>query len=56
MPVGEPSVEDYLRWLSEEVSGLPDMFRSVNENFSIATIEGALTMAKDSVDLDAIRG
>jgi hypothetical protein len=51
MPMGEPSAEDYLRWLSVEFTGLPDMFGGVNENFDTATIEGALVMAGDSVDL-----
>jgi hypothetical protein len=54
MPMEEPSVEDYLRWLSKEVSGLPDMFSYVNENFATTVIEGALTMVVDSVNLDAI--
>jgi hypothetical protein len=56
MPAEEPLVEDYLRWLSDEISSLPDMFRSVNENFATAAIEGALAMAGDSIDLDVIRG
>jgi hypothetical protein len=54
MPAEEPSSEDYLRRLSEEVSGLPSVFSGVNENFSSAAIEGALVMAEDSVDLDAV--
>jgi hypothetical protein len=54
MPMEDPSVEDYLRWLSKEVSGLPDMFSDVNENFATTVIEGALTMVVDSVNLDAI--
>jgi hypothetical protein len=32
------------------------MFSGVNDNFATAAIEGALTMAQDSVDLDAVRG
>jgi hypothetical protein len=55
MPVGEPSTEDCLRWLSMKVSGLPDMFHGVNENFAIAAIEGVLAMARDSVDLGALQ-
>jgi hypothetical protein len=51
----EPSIEDYLRWLSEEISGLPEMFSGVNENFATAAIEGALAMARDSVDFDGVR-
>jgi hypothetical protein len=54
MPMEEPSAEYYLRWLSEEVSGLPVMFIGVNENFASAAIEGALAMDGDSVDLDVV--
>jgi hypothetical protein len=54
--VEEPSAVDYLRWLSEEISGLPDMFSGVNKNFATTVIKGALTMARDSVDLDVVRG
>jgi hypothetical protein len=32
------------------------MFSGVNKNFATAGIEGALAMAGDSVNLDAIRG
>jgi hypothetical protein len=56
MPAEEPSVEDYLCWLPDEISGLPDMFNGVNENFATAAIEGALAMASDSIDLDVVRG
>jgi hypothetical protein len=31
------------------------MFSGVNENFATAAIEGALTMAGDSVDLDDVQ-
>jgi hypothetical protein len=55
MPEGEPSAADYLHWLSTEISGLPDMFGGVNENFVTATIEGTLMMVGDSVDLDALQ-
>jgi hypothetical protein len=55
MSVEEPSAEDYLNWLSEEVVVLPDMFCDVNENFATAAIEGALALASDLVDLDAVR-
>jgi hypothetical protein len=51
----EPSGEDYLRWLSGGVFGLPSVFSGVNENFSSAAIEGALAMARDSIDLDTGR-
>jgi hypothetical protein len=50
----EPSVEDCLNWLSEEVASLPDMFCGVNEIFATAAIEGALVLAGDSVDLEAV--
>jgi hypothetical protein len=55
MLTGAPSIEDYLRWLSDEVSGLPSMFSDVNENFASAAIEGALAMTEDLVDLDIVR-
>jgi hypothetical protein len=42
--------------VSEEISGLLDMFRGVNENFATAAIEGALAMVEDSIDLDVVRG
>jgi hypothetical protein len=51
----EPSVEHYLNWLSEEVTGLPDMFSGVNENFATAAIEGAPALAGNLVDLEAVR-
>jgi hypothetical protein len=54
MPVGEPSAEDYLHWMSAEITSLPNMFSGVNENFSTTMIEGALAMAGDSVDLDIV--
>jgi hypothetical protein len=54
MPAEEPSIKDYLNWLSEEVSGLPDMFGNVNENFATAAIEGALMLASDSIDLEVV--
>jgi hypothetical protein len=56
MPAVETSVEDYLRWLSDEISGLPDMFGGVNENFATAAFEGGLTIVDDSIDLDVVRG
>jgi hypothetical protein len=55
MPEGEPSAVDYIRWLSIEISGFPDMFGGINENFATAAVEGALTMAGDFVDLEAMR-
>jgi hypothetical protein len=56
MPTEEASVEDYLRWLSNEISSLPDKISSVNENFATAAMEGALATAGDSIDLDVVRG
>jgi hypothetical protein len=50
MPAEDPSADDYLRWLSGEVSGLPVMFSGINEKFTSATIEGAFAMAGDSID------
>jgi hypothetical protein len=44
-----------LRGISGLVAGLPDMFCGVNENFATAAIEGALVLAGDSVDLEAVR-
>jgi hypothetical protein len=55
MPAEEPSVEDYLNWLSKEVSGLPDVFSGLNENIATSAIEGALTLAGDSIDLEAMQ-
>jgi hypothetical protein len=52
---GEPSAAHYLYWFSVEISSLPDMFGGMNENFVIATVEGALMMAGDSVILDALQ-
>jgi hypothetical protein len=54
MAVEEPSAMDYLRWLLEEVSSPLEMFSGLNENFATVAIEGALAMAGDSVDLDAV--
>jgi hypothetical protein len=55
MSAEEPSVEDYLNRLSEEVTGLLDMFSGVNENFATAAIEGALALAGNSVDLEGVQ-
>jgi hypothetical protein len=51
MPEGEPSTMDYIRRLSVEVTGLPEVFAGVNENFISAAVEGTLTMAGDSVNI-----
>jgi hypothetical protein len=56
MPTGEPKVEYCLHWLFTEISGLLDMFSSMNENFATAAIEGVLVMARSSVDLNALCG
>jgi hypothetical protein len=55
MSTEEPSVEDYLNWLSEGMAVLPDMFSGVNENFASVAIEGALALAGSSVDLEVVR-
>jgi hypothetical protein len=55
MPEGDPSAMDYIRWFSVEVGDLPKVFAGVSENFIYIAVEGALTMAGDSVDLDAIQ-
>jgi hypothetical protein len=39
MPEIEPSVMDYIRWLSTEVNGLSKVFAGVNENFISAVVE-----------------
>jgi hypothetical protein len=52
---GEPSSTDYLRWLSTEISGLPNMFGGVNEIFVTATVKGAFAVAGDSVDLEMVQ-
>jgi hypothetical protein len=55
MPEGEPSAVDYLRWFSTMISSLPDMFGGVNAKFATATVEGALAMVGDYIDLEAMR-
>jgi hypothetical protein len=55
MPEGDPSAMDYIRWLSVEVADHPKVFAGVNENFISTAVEGTLTMAGDSVDLDAVQ-
>jgi hypothetical protein len=51
----EPSAMDYNRWLSAEVTGLPDVFAGVNENFISIAVEGTLMMAGDSVHLATLQ-
>jgi hypothetical protein len=53
--IEEPFVEDYFRCHLEEISGLPEMFSGVNENFATVAIEGALAMAGDSVECDIVQ-
>jgi hypothetical protein len=55
LPEGKISAAVYLCWLSVEMSGLPDMFAGVNENFVSTAIEGTLVMAGDSVDFDGLQ-
>jgi hypothetical protein len=55
MSEGDPSVVDYIRWLSMEVGGLPEMFASVNKNFISAAVEGALVMDDESVELNTLQ-
>jgi hypothetical protein len=45
MPEGEPSVVDYILWLTAEVTDLPEVFAGVSENFISATVEGTLAVA-----------
>jgi hypothetical protein len=54
MPEGEPLAMDYIRWLSAEVTGLPETFAGVNENFIFVAVEGTLMMAGGFVDLAAL--
>jgi hypothetical protein len=56
MPEGDPSAASYIRWLFTKVGGLPKMFAGVNENLVSAVVEGALIMAGESVDLNALQG
>jgi hypothetical protein len=41
--------------VSTKISGLPDMFGGINENFITAAGEGVLVMAGSSVGLDALQ-
>jgi hypothetical protein len=54
MSEGDPSTADYICWLSIEVGGLAEMFVGVNENFISTAVEGALVMANESIDLNAL--
>jgi hypothetical protein len=55
IPEGEPSVTNYIPWLSTEVTSLLEVFVDVNENFVSATVEGTLVMDGGSVDLAALQ-
>jgi hypothetical protein len=37
------------------VTGLPDMFSGMNENFATTAIEGALALASNLIDLKVVR-
>jgi hypothetical protein len=52
---GEPSITDYIRWLSAELACLPKVFAGVNDNFISLAIEGLLMMAGDFIDLVALQ-
>jgi hypothetical protein len=43
-----------LYWVSKQVADLLKVFACVNENFISAVVEGALTMAGGSIDLDVM--
>jgi hypothetical protein len=55
MPEGEPSIVNYIRWLSTEVTDLPEVFADVNENFVLAVVEGTLVMAGGFIDLASLQ-
>jgi hypothetical protein len=55
MPEGEPSVVDYIRWLTTEVTDLLEVFAGVNEYFISTMVEGTLVMAGGSVDLASLQ-
>jgi hypothetical protein len=55
MPESEPSAMDYIRWLSTEVTALPEVFVGVNDNFISATVKGTLLMGRDSIDLATLQ-
>jgi hypothetical protein len=52
---GNPSAVGYIHWLSMEVGGLPNFFASVNKNFISTTVEGALVMVGESIDLNTLQ-
>jgi hypothetical protein len=55
MPKSEPSVMDYIHWLSVEVIGLLEVFAGVKEKFISATVEGTFVLVGDSIDLAALQ-
>jgi hypothetical protein len=55
MPEGEPSVADYIRWLSTEVTGLPEVIAGMNKKFVSATVEGTLMTIAGSIKLDVLQ-
>jgi hypothetical protein len=55
MPKSEPSIMDYIHWLSVEVIGLQEVFASVNEKFFSATVKGTFVLVGDSIDLAAMQ-
>jgi hypothetical protein len=54
MAESEPSAAVYLRWLSTELTGLPEMIAGVKENFISVAVEGTLVMVGSSVYLGAL--
>jgi hypothetical protein len=52
---GNLSIAYYIYWFSVEVSGLPEVFADVNENFISAVVKGTLMMAGESIDLGALQ-
>jgi hypothetical protein len=55
MPKSEPSIMDYIHWLSVEVIGLQEVFASVNEKIFSATVKGTFVLVGDSIDLAAMQ-
>jgi hypothetical protein len=54
MPENEPSVVDYIRWISAEVNGLPEVFAGMNKNFVSAMVRGHSRDGRGSIDLAAL--
>jgi hypothetical protein len=51
----EPSVADYIRWLSAKVTDIPEVFAGVNENFIFVAVGGAPMIVGGSIDLAALQ-